>query len=69
MLSSASTRLGDLVEECWTALEHGDIPRLKRVSGRIVLLAGEVFLLHVVVRVLKRAQGVLAAAEGEGHRE
>jgi len=53
------------VDKFWTALGHGDIPRLKNIGARIVLLAGEVFLLCVVVHILQQAWGVLAAAEGE----
>jgi len=53
------------VDEFWTALGHGDIPCLKDIGACIVLLAGEVFLLRVVVHILQQARGVLAAAEGE----
>lgn len=58
-------RLAQLVDDFWTSLDRGDIPRLEYMGGRIALLAGEVFLLRIAIRILERARGALVATEGE----
>lgn len=61
IFSSACTQLDFLLNEFGVAVTNGDIPRLKAVAGRIILLAGEVALLRFINRMLERAQRVVAA--------
>jgi len=61
MFSSAYARLGHLANEFWLSLSLGDIPRLKYVAGRIVLVVGEVVIIRYGAYLLVRAVGLFVS--------
>lgn len=54
MFLRAQATLVQFATEVWATLEHGDIPPLMFVGGRIVRLGGEVVFLHILTRLLER---------------
>jgi hypothetical protein len=59
MFLRAQARLGEFVNKVWVALEHGDIPPLIFVGGRVARLSGEVLLLRLLSHLLERAVSYL----------
>lgn len=57
MFCSAYARLEELGNEFCVAFNHGNIPRMKHLAGRIVLHVGEVVLIRFVEHLLERARG------------
>lgn len=57
-----------MVDFCDTLVNGFDVPRLKYLAGRVLLLFGKDILLRLVVRFLERVMAAAAAATGAAQR-
>ena len=59
MFLREQARLGEVVNEVWVEFEHGYIPPLTFVAGRVAMLAGKVVLLRLLSHLLESAVGFI----------
>jgi hypothetical protein len=57
MFTSANGRLVHFTGTFCVALRNADLLQMRYTMGRIALVAGEVYLLRVVIRLLERLVG------------
>ncbi len=64
MFASTNMRLQVFTYEFCIAVSRSDVPHMKQMMARIVLLLGEIVLLQFVVRLLERTVSVFFLAWG-----
>jgi hypothetical protein len=61
MFFSSSARLDELMDELRLTAIDGDWPRLRQLTRRILLQAGELVLLRFAAHLLEAGQSLMAA--------